>query len=770
MGKKSTLSFLPLRGMVLFPNNGAHIDIGRDKSVAALEECLAHGRQIMLSAQKDVEVEDPKREDVYEIGTVCQVQHVTKLNNGIMRAQIEGLYRARILDFRDDGLFIEVDVEEIEEDKTDTKEIQALIRACISKFEDWVKLSHKIPPEVMIAVNVAMDDGGILCNVVTNHLNCKYQDKQEILGIVDLKSRLEALYKLLLQEVEIMELENKIVFDVNKQMNKIQKEYYLREQIKAINKELGEDDEIAEAIEEYRQKMKEHTYPEYVTEALEKELKRLERTNPASPEMGVIQNYIGWVLDLPWDIENQETIDVKEAQKTLDKHHYGLTKVKERIIEYLSIKALSPDIKAPIVCLVGPPGVGKTSIATSIAQALKRKFVRASLGGVRDEAEIRGHRRTYVGAMPGRIIEGIKNAGSKDPLFLLDEVDKMASDYRGDPVSALLEVLDPEQNSTFSDHYIGLAFDLSKVMWIITANDLGNIPRPLRDRMEIIMLPSYTEVEKMHIAKEYLLDKVKKANGLKKSQVNMSDEVISKIIEDYTREAGVRELERQLSKACRKAAYKIVTEKKKSVRITKKNITDFLGKAKYTETKAEKENQVGLCTGLAWTEVGGVILPVEVAVLKGKGNLLLTGQLGDVMKESGRAALTCIRARSEKLKIDEKFYEENDIHVHFPEGAVPKDGPSAGITMTTAIVSALTGKKVRADVAMTGEITLRGKVLPIGGLKEKSLAAYREGIYTVIMPKANERDLDEIAPEVKAKMKFIPVETIDEVLKVALVD
>lgn len=770
MGKKSTLSFLPLRGMVLFPNNGAHIDIGRDKSVAALEECLAHSRQIMLSAQKDVEVEDPKREDVYEIGTVCQVQHVTKLNNGIMRAQIEGLYRARILDFRDDGLFIEVDVEEIEEDKTDTKEIQALIRACISKFEDWVKLSHKIPPEVMIAVNVAMDDGGILCNVVTNHLNCKYQDKQEILGIVDLKSRLEALYKLLLQEVEIMELENKIVFDVNKQMNKIQKEYYLREQIKAINKELGEDDEIAEAIEEYRQKMKEHTYPEYVTKALEKELKRLERTNPASPEMGVIQNYIEWVLDLPWDIENQETIDVKEAQKTLDKHHYGLTKVKERIIEYLSIKALSPDIKAPIVCLVGPPGVGKTSIATSIAQALKRKFVRASLGGVRDEAEIRGHRRTYVGAMPGRIIEGIKNVGSKDPLFLLDEVDKMASDYRGDPVSALLEVLDPEQNSTFSDHYIGLAFDLSKVMWIITANDLGNIPRPLRDRMEIIMLPSYTEVEKMHIAKEHLLDKVKKANGLKKSQVNMSDEVISKIIEDYTREAGVRELERQLSKACRKAAYKIVTEKKKSVRITKKNITDFLGKAKYTETKAEKENQVGLCTGLAWTEVGGVILPVEVAVLKGKGNLLLTGQLGDVMKESGRAALTCIRARSEKLKIDEKFYEENDIHVHFPEGAVPKDGPSAGITMTTAIVSALIGKKVRADVAMTGEITLRGKVLPIGGLKEKSLAAYREGIYTVIMPKANERDLDEIAPEVKAKMKFIPVETIDEVLKVALVD
>lgn len=770
MGKKSTLSFLPLRGMVLFPNNGAQIDIGRDKSIAALEECLAHSRQIMLCAQKDIETEDPKREDVYDIGTVCQVQHVSKLNNGIMRAQIEGLYRARILDFRDDGLFIEVDVEEIEEDSSEEKEVQALIRACISKFEDWVKLSHKIPPEVMIAVNVAMDDGSILCNVVTNHLNCKYQDKQKILDIIDLKSRLKALYELLQQEVEIMQLENKIVNDVNKQINKVQKEYYLREQIKAINKELGDDDEITEAIEEYRQKMAEHTYPEYVLETLEKELKRLERTNPASPELGVVQNYIEWILDLPWDSETKTDIDVKKAQKVLDEHHYGLNKVKERIIEYLSIKALSPEIKAPIICLVGPPGVGKTSIATSIAKALNRKFVRASLGGVRDEAEIRGHRRTYVGAMPGRIIEGIKNVGAKDPLFLLDEVDKMASDYRGDPVSALLEVLDPEQNSTFSDHYIGLAFDLSKVMWIITANDLGNIPRPLRDRMEIITLPSYTEVEKLHIAKDHLLNKVKKANGLKKSQVNLSDEVISRIIEDYTREAGVRELERQLSKACRKAAYKIVSEGKKSVRITKKNITDFLGKAKYIELKAEKEPQVGLCTGLAWTEVGGVILPVEVAVMNGKGNIQLTGQLGDVMKESGKAAITCIRSRAEKLNISEKFYEEKDIHVHFPEGAVPKDGPSAGITMTTAIVSALTGKKVRADIAMTGEITLRGKVLAIGGLKEKSLAAYREGIYTVIMPKANERDIDEFAPEIKEKMKFIPVETIDEVLKVALVD
>ncbi len=770
MGKKSTLSFLPLRGMVLFPNNGAHIDIGREKSVAALEESLARDRYIMLSAQKSIEVEDPKIDDVYEVGTVCKVQNVANVGNGIRRAQIEGIYRARILDYRDDDVFIEVDVEEIEEDKTEGKEIQALVRACISKFEDWVKLSHKIPPEVMIAINVAMDDGNVLCNVITNHLNCNFEDKQEILSTIKLKDRLEALYKLLQKETEIMELENKIVIDVNKRMSKIQKEYYLREQIKAINKELGEGDEITEAIDEYRDKMKKNKYPQLVVDELEKQLKHLSRTNPASPEMGVLQNYIEWLLDLPWEIEKAKPSDIKEVKKILDENHYGLEKVKERVIEYVSIKTLSPDIKAPIICLVGPPGVGKTSIATSIAKALNRKFVRSSLGGVRDEAEIRGHRRTYVGAMPGRIIEGIKNAGSKDPLFLLDEVDKMASDYRGDPVSALLEVLDPEQNNTFSDHYIGLPFDLSKVMWIITANDIGNIPRPLRDRMEIITLPSYTEVEKLHIAKEHLVSKVKKANGLKKSQVNIADEVIKKVIADYTREAGVRELERQLSKICRKAAYKLVDEGKKSVRVTVRNMQDFLGKPKFMDSQAEKEPQVGLCTGLAWTEVGGVILPVEVAVLKGKGSLILTGQLGDVMKESAKAALSYIRSRADKLQLKEKFYEEQDIHIHFPEGAVPKDGPSAGITMATAMVSALTGKKVRSDVAMTGEITLRGRVLPIGGLKEKSMAAYREGIYTVIMPKRNERDIDEISKEVRDKVKFIPVENMDEVLKYALVD
>lgn len=769
MGKKLTLSFLPLRGMVLFPNNGAHIDIGREKSVAALEESMAHDRYIMLCTQKSIDTEDPGVDDVYDVGTICKVQHVAKLGNGIMRAQIEGMYRAKILDFRDDDTFIEVDVEEIDEERTEGKDVQALIRACISKFEDWVKLSHKIPPEVMIAINVAMDDGNILCNVIANHLNCAFEDKQRILSVIPLKERLEELYRLLQKETEIMELENKIVADVNKQMSKIQKDYYLREQIKAINKELGEGDEITEAINEYREKMEKGSYPDRVKEELEKSFKQLNRTSPSSPEMGVLQNYIEWLLELPWQIESAETADVKKAAKILDENHYGLTKVKERVIEYLAIKTLSPDIKAPIICLVGPPGVGKTSIAGSIAKALGRKFVRSSLGGVRDEAEIRGHRRTYVGAMPGRIIEGIKNAGSRDPLFLLDEVDKMASDYRGDPVSALLEVLDPEQNNTFSDHYIGLPFDLSKVMWIITANDIGNIPRPLRDRMEIITLPSYTEVEKLHIAKEHLLAKVKKENGLKKSQVLIPEDVIRKTISDYTREAGVRELERQLAKICRKAAYKLVDEGKKSVRVTLKNLKDFLGKEKYMDTLAEKQPQVGLCTGLAWTEVGGVILPVEVAVLKGKGSLILTGQLGDVMKESARAALTYIRSRSEKLKLDDKFYEDKDIHIHFPEGAVPKDGPSAGITMATAMVSALTGRKVRADIAMTGEITLRGRVLPIGGLKEKSMAAYREGIYTVIMPKRNERDLDDISKEVKDKVKFIPVESMDEVLEYALV-
>lgn len=769
MEKKSTLSFLPLRGMVLFPSNGANIDIGRDKSVAALEESLEHDRLIMLCAQKNIETEDPKLKDVYEIGTVCQVQHVSKLGNGIMRAQIEGLYRARLLDFRDDGKYIEVDVEAIEDEKSNSKEIEALIRACIGKFEDWVKLSHKIPPEVMIAVNVAMDDGNVLCNVIANHLNCKFEDKQHILAIINLRERLEALYSLLVQEIEIMQLENKIVFNVNKQMTKLQKDYYLREQIKAIHKELGEGDEISETIDEYRDKIKKNAYPDYVVTELEKQIKHLSRTNPSSPEMGVLQNYIEWLLDLPWNKETAGSVDLKEVRKVLDANHYGLEKVKERIIEYLSIKTLEPNIKAPIICLVGPPGVGKTSIAGSIPKALKRKFVRASLGGVRDEAEIRGHRRTYVGAMPGRIIEGIKTADCKDPLFLLDEVDKMASDYRGDPVSALLEVLDPEQNNTFSDHYIGLPFDLSKVMWIITANDLANIPRPLRDRMEIITLPSYTEVEKLHIAEEHLLAKVKKANGLKNSQISIPENVIKLIIQNYTREAGVRELERQLSKVCRKGAYKIVSENKKSVRVTKKNLVDFLGKAKFVDSKAEKEPQVGLCTGLAWTEVGGVILPVEVAVLKGKGSLILTGQLGDVMKESGRAALTYIRSRADKLGIPAKFYEEKDIHVHFPEGAVPKDGPSAGITMATAMVSALTGKKVRSDIAMTGEITLRGRVLPIGGLKEKSLAAYREAIRTVIIPKDNERDIDDISEEVKSKMKFIPVKTMDEVLDIALV-
>lgn len=771
MYNRETLTFLPLRGMVLFPNTGANIDVGRIKSAKALKEAKKNRQFIMVSTQKDTEVEDPQFSDIYEIGTVCKIQQFHKTSRDTVRVQIEGLYRARILDYRDDGELVEVDVEILDDMAPDNdKKTEALIRACVEKFEEWVKVSNQIPNDVFIAINVMMEDGNIVANLITTHLQAKYTDKQEIMNILDVPTRLKALYKLIKKEIDIIKLENKLVQDTNENINKQQREYFLREQIKVINSELGDAEDHYDMVAEYREELASGKYPEYVVQAMQKEIKRLLRTNSQAPDYSLTQNYIETVLEMPWSEESAQITDIVKAREILDKQHYGMEKVKERIIEYLSIKSLSPELNAPIICLVGPPGVGKTSIASSIAEALHRKFVRASLGGVRDEAELRGHRRTYVGAMPGRIIDGIKNAGTKDPVFLLDEVDKMASDYRGDPVAALLEILDPEQNKTFSDNYLSLAFDLSKVMWIITANDIQNIPRPLRDRMEIIELPSYSDVEKFHIAKEHLWDKVKLANGLKKSKVIMNDAVFYRVIELYTREAGVRELERQLSKICRRAAYKIVSEDKKSIRITVKNLEEYLGKPRYSDIKAEKAPQVGLCTGLAWTEIGGVILPVEVAVLNGKGNVSFTGQLGNVMQESGKAAVTYIRSRMEELKITDKFYEDKDIHVHFPEGAIPKDGPSAGITMSTAIVSALTGHKVRSDVAMTGEITLRGRVLPIGGLKEKSMAAYREGIYTVIMPKDNEKDLEEISPEVKEKMKFIPVDNMDDVLKYALVD
>ena len=759
---------LPLRGLMVFPYTIIHLDVGRDQSIAALEEAMVQDRLIMLSAQKDAAVDQPQQADVFEIGTVAEVKQLLKMPGGTLRVLVEGLHRGRIAQYSALEKYIEVEVEEYEEPGEASLEQEALLRAVVHQFEEWVRLSKKIPPETLVSV-VLIEDAGRLCDLIASHLNLKLEDRQELLSMLDVKERLEKLYGILVREMEVMEIEHKISMRVRKQMEKLQKDYYLREQIKAIQKELGDKDDKTSEIEEYREKLAAGKYPEVVVERINKELSRLEKMPSMSAETGVIRTYVDWLISLPWQNTTEDKLDLQLAEKTLNEDHYGLEKVKERILEYLAIRRLSHTMSGPIICLVGPPGVGKTSLAASVAKAIGRNFVRASLGGVRDEAEIRGHRRTYVGALPGRILEGIKSAGSQNPVFLLDEIDKMSGDFRGDPAAALLEVLDPEQNNTFSDHYVELPFDLSKVLWIVTANNLGNIPRPLRDRMEIINLPSYTEEEKLQIAERYLVHKQRQANGLTAGQLQFRPGALAKIITGYTREAGVRELERTIAKVCRKAARQIVEHGRKSVRVTPANFTDFLGKAKFIHTKAEKKPEVGVCTGMAWTEVGGDILPTEATVLRGKGKLILTGQLGDVMQESAQAGLSYIRSRAKELDIDEEFYEKQDIHIHLPEGAIPKDGPSAGITMVTAMVSALTNKKVRSDPAMTGEVTLRGRVLPIGGLKEKVLAAYREGIRTIILPKENERDIEDIAPQIKEKMEFVPVENMDEVLDCALV-
>ena len=664
--------------------------------------------------------------------------------------------------------FAEVTVVEYAEVVEESMEMEALTRAVVHEFEQWVKLSKKIPAETLVSVAI-LDDAGRLGDLIASHLSLKVEDRQALLEQINIKNRMELLYKILARELEVLEMERKIGMRVRKQMEKIQKDYYLREQIKAIQKELGDEDDKAADIEAYRKKLAEGGYPEDVQKTIEKEIHRMEGQASMSAEMGVIRTYIETLLELPWMISSEDNIDIKAAETVLNEDHYGLKTVKERILEYLAVHQLTKEQHAPILCLVGPPGVGKTSLASSVARATGRKFVRASLGGIRDEAEIRGHRRTYVGAMPGRIMEGLRKAGMKNPVFLLDEVDKIAMDYKGDPSAALLEVLDPAQNTTFSDHYVELPFDLSEVLWIVTANSLANIPRALRDRMEIIMLSSYAEQEKLEIAKRYLVGRQRTANGLKARDLQFGEGVIEKMIVEYTRESGVRELERTIGHVCRKAARLIVEGEKKSVRVTKKNLRDFLERPKFLRKKAEKKPEVGVATGMAWTEVGGDILPTEVTVLAGKGKLILTGQLGDVMQESARAGLSYIRSRQEKFGIDGDFYEKRDIHIHLPEGAIPKDGPSAGITMATAMISALTGRKVRSDVAMTGEITLRGRVLAIGGLKEKVLAAYREGMTRIVLPKENERDIEDIPQEVREKLAFVPVETMDEVLAEALV-
>lgn len=769
--KSLKLPLLPLRGMVVFPFMIVHLDVGRDRSVAALDEAMVHNRKIFLVAQKTDDTEDPTFDDLYEVGTIAEIRQLIKIPDGNIRVLVEGISRATLekitaLDKYDEAEIIERPDETVET----SLQFEALTRGVVHEFEEWVKLSRKIPPETFVSVTI-LDDVGRLSDLIASHLNLKLEQKQEILSRIDVERRLEKLYEILARELEVLQMEEKIGQRVRSQMEKFQRDHYLREQLKAIHKELGDDDNRDDEIAEYRKKIE--NFPEEVKKAVERELTRMERMSGYSMEISVVRTYLDWIVELPWIVRSEDSLDVKNAEKILDEDHYGLEKVKDRILDFLAVRKLTQDKTAPILCLVGPPGVGKTSLASSVARATGRKFVRASLGGVRDEAEIRGHRRTYVGALPGRIIQGIRKAGTKNPVFLLDEVDKLSHDYTGDPSSALLEVLDPEQNKTFEDHYIDLPFDLSQVLWIVTANSLTTIPRALRDRMEIIQLSSYTEQEKLEIAKRYLIERQREENGLKSKDLSISAEVVTEIITKYTREAGVRELERMIGRICRKAARKIVERdsdsKPKMIRITKKNLKEFLDRPKFLKTRAEHKPQIGVATGMAWTEVGGDILPTEAIVLKGKGQLMLTGQLGDVMQESAQAGLTYIRSIADDLKLKAGFYEKNDIHVHVPEGAVPKDGPSAGITMATAMISALTKKKVRSDVAMTGEITLRGNVLPIGGLKEKVLAAFREGMHTIILPKENEPDIQDIPEVVRNKLEFVPVLHMNEVLKTALI-
>lgn len=769
MPNTRALPVLPLRGMTVFPYMIVHLDVGRERSVEAIEHAMLEDKRVLLLTQRQSEIEAPERADLYEIGTVAEVRQLLKMPDGTLRVLVEGLHRGIVLDYEQLDTYDEATTEEHIDEEVNSMEMEALSRGVSHEFEEWVKLTRKIPTEALVSVAI-IDDAGRLADLIASHLNLKVETKQEILSCIELMPRLKKLYAVLAHELEIMRMEQKIGAQVREQMEKVQKDFYLREKIKAIRKELGDNDGEARELEALKKRLEEGVYPDEVKKVIQKEMKRLEGLSFANPETGVIRTYLDWLLDLPWCVETEITPNLSKAKKVLNEDHYGLEKVKERILDYLAVQELAKDKHAPILCLVGPPGVGKTSLAASVARATGRKFVRASLGGIRDEAEIRGHRRTYVGALPGRIIEKIKLAGAKNPVFLLDEVDKLGNDYRGDPASAMLEVLDPAQNSTFSDHYIELPFDLSKVLWIITANDLGAIPRALRDRMEIITLSSYTGLEKLEIAKRYLVARQREENGLSAKDISISASALEQIIQSYTRESGVRELERVIGRVCRKAARRLVEGVKPPIRVTKKNLTDFLGRAKFLETKAEKEPQVGVVTGMAWTAVGGEILPTEATVLPGKGKLILTGKLGEVMQESARAGLTYIRSRAKELGISEDFYEKDDIHVHLPEGAVPKDGPSAGITMATAMISALTQRRVRSDVAMTGEITLRGNVLPIGGLKEKTLAAYREGMKTIIIPKSNERDLEDIPDSVREKLEFIPAEHMDKVLEIALLD
>ncbi|OPA80322.1 endopeptidase La [Paenibacillus selenitireducens] len=768
-GKGRRIPLLPLRGLLVYPSMVLHLDVGRDKSVKALERAMVEDNMILLCSQSDIDMEEPGTDDIYSIGTIAKVKQMLKLPNGTIRVLIEGVVRAEILQYTTNEEYFEVHIKELPEQESKGPEIDALMRTVLNQFEYYINLSKKVTPETLAAVS-DIDEPGRLADVITSHLSLKIKDKQGILETIDVTERLEKLLDILNNEREVLELERKISQRVKKQMEKTQKEYYLREQMKAIQKELGEKEGRLGEVEELRAKLAELTVPESVHEKISKEIDRLEKTPATSAEGGVIRNYVDWLLSLPWSNKTEDHLDIMEAEKILNEDHYGLEKPKERVLEYLAVQQLVKKLKGPILCLVGPPGVGKTSLARSIARSLGRQFVRISLGGVRDEAEIRGHRRTYVGAMPGRIIQGMKTAGSMNPVFLLDEIDKMASDFRGDPSAALLEVLDPEQNNTFSDHFVELPFDLSNVMFVTTANAVHNIPRPLLDRMEMLYIPGYTELEKQQIARQYLLPKQTKEHGLQPEQLEIGEEALLKVIREYTRESGVRNLEQQIAALCRKAAKQIVSSDVEKIVIAPDDIKDYLGISKFRYGQAEEENQIGSVTGLAWTEVGGEMLNIEVTVMPGTGKLTLTGKLGDVMKESAQAAFSYIRSRATSLHIDPNFHEKNDVHIHIPEGAIPKDGPSAGITIATALISALTNHYVSKDVAMTGEITLRGRVLPIGGLKEKSLAAHRAGIKKILVPKDNERDLQDIPDSVKKDITIVLVGHMDQVIEHALVE
>jgi ATP-dependent Lon protease len=769
-GETSQYPLLPLRDVVVFPNMVVPLFVGREKSIKALEYAMSHEKEIFLSAQKDAKVDNPTQKDIYHVGTLGAVLQLLRLPDGTVKALIEGKQRARVETFLDHPEFFMVHVSKLSSEVQMNLESKALIRTVNDGFEEYAKFNDKIGKDLVSTVS-AIEDPARLADTIAAHLSLKIQEKQELLEFEDVNKRLEKLFESLHHEIDILRLEGRLKKRVKNQMEKTQKDYYLNEQMRAIQKEMGAKDDFKAELDELEKRIKRKRLSKEAHGRVKQEFRKLKMMSPMSAEATVVRNYIDWILSLPWRDRTKEKMNIEEAEVILEEDHYGLEKPKERILEYLAVQTLTKKIKGPILCLVGPPGVGKTSLAKSVARATGRNFVRLSLGGVRDEAEIRGHRRTYIGALPGKIIQYLKKAKSNNPVFCLDEVDKMSTDFRGDPSAALLEVLDPEQNFAFNDHYLDLDYDLSEVLFITTANTLYSIPLPLQDRMEIIRLPGYTELEKLSIAKQFLVKKQVEQNGLKPENIAFTDQGILTIIQNYTREAGVRNLEREISSICRKVAREVVKEGKAApiIKVGGTSIHKYLGIEKFHHGRTEESDQIGVTTGLAWTDVGGELLQTETAIMPGKGNLVLTGKLGEVMQESAQAALSYVRTRARQLRLPDKFYEEIDIHIHVPEGAIPKDGPSAGIALATSIVSAVTRKPVSHKIAMTGEITLRGRVLPIGGLKEKILAAHRGFVDKVLIPMENKKDIEEIPKKVLKKVEIIPVDHMDEVLKEALV-